>query len=317
MSSTDACVTTSSTFQQALQHAHALGLARLDAQWLLLHALQKPVSSRAWLLAHDSDAMTAPQSLTYHALIQRRAAGEPLAYLVGNKEFFGLDLKVDARVLVPRPDTETLVHWALEVLEVLKVPAASGNATNSSALDVLDLGTGSGAIALAIAHTLRARGQAARVLAVDASVQALEVAADNASRLGLAVGVLRSDWFAQVSSRFHLIASNPPYIAAADPHLAALHHEPLHALTSGIDGLDDIRTIISQAPIYLLQGGWLLLEHGYNQSGAVCQLLLQAGFVRIESRLDLAGISRCSGGQWPGLPVEKNSEIIVLSDAAV
>ena len=310
----DARVTTSTTLQHALQHAHALGLARLDTQWLLLHVLEKPISDRAWLLAHDSDAMTAPQSLAYHALLQRRAAGEPLAYLVGNKEFFGLDLTVDARVLVPRPDTETLVHWALEVLEV---PAASGNATNSSALEVLDLGTGSGAIALAIAHTLCARGQAARVLAVDASVQALEVAADNASRLGLAVGVLHSDWFAQLSSRFHLIASNPPYIAAADPHLAALHHEPLHALTSGIDGLDDIRTIISQAPIYLLQGGWLLLEHGYDQSGAVCQLLLQAGFVRIESRLDLAGISRCSGGQWSGLPVEKNSEIIALSDAAV
>ena len=122
-------MTTSTTLEQALQHAHALGLARLDAQWLLLHALQKPVSDRAWLLAHDSDAMTAPQSLAYHALLERRAAGEPLAYLVGNKEFFGLDLTVDARVLVPRPDTETLVHWALEHLQA---PELAGNGLATS-----------------------------------------------------------------------------------------------------------------------------------------------------------------------------------------
>ena len=303
-------MTTSTTLEHALQHAHALGLARLDAQWLLLHALQKPVSSRAWLLAHDSDTMTAPQSLVYHALIQRRAAGEPLAYLVGNKEFFGLDLKVDARVLVPRPDTETLVHWALEVLEV---PAASGNATNRSAFDVLDLGTGSGAIALAIAHTLRARGQAARVLAVDASVQALDVAADNARQLGLSVDFLHSDWLNNVTGQFHLIVSNPPYIAAADPHLPALRHEPLRALVSGADGLDDIRAIIGQAPGHLKAGGWLLLEHGYDQANAVCNMLEQAGFATIGSRPDLAGIARCSGGQWPGLSALPNSEIIAAN----
>ena len=310
MSSTDACVTTSSTFQQALQHAHALGLARLDAQWLLLHALQKPVSSRAWLLAHDSDAMTAPQSLAYHALLQRRAAGEPLAYLVGKKEFFGLDLTVDARVLVPRPDTETLVHWALEVLEILEVPTASDNATNSSAFDVLDLGTGSGAIALAIAHTLRARGQAARILAVDASVQALDVAADNTRQLGLSVDFLHSDWLNNVTGQFHLIVSNPPYIAAADPHLPALRHEPLRALVSGADGFDDIRAIIGQAPGHLKAGGWLLLEHGYDQANAVCNLLKQAGFLGVGSRPDLAGIARCSGGQWPTSCKPANREII-------
>ena len=306
-------MTTSTTLEHALQHAHALGLARLDAQWLLLHALQKPVSDRAWLLAHDGDAMTAPQSLAYCALLQRRAAGEPLAYLVGNKEFFGLDLTVDPRVLVPRPDTETLVHWALEVLEVLEVPAASGNATNRSAFDVLDLGTGSGAIALAIAHMLHARGQAARVLAVDASVQALDVAADNARQLGLSVDFLHSDWLNNVTGQFHLIVSNPPYIAAADPHLPALRHEPLRALVSGADGLDDIRAIIGQAPGHLKAGGWLLLEHGYDQANAVCNMLEQAGFATIGSRPDLAGIARCSGGQWPGLSALPNSEIIAAN----
>ena len=310
MSSVDAGVTTSTTLEHALQHAHALGLARLDAQWLLLHALQKPVSSRAWLLAHDSDAMTAPQSLAYHALLERRAAGEPLAYLVGHKEFFGLDLAVDARVLVPRPDTETLVHWALEVLEVL---AASGNAANRSTLDVLDLGTGSGAIALAIAHTLRARGQAARVLAVDASTQALQVAANNARQLGLSVDFLHSDWLNKVTGQFHLIVSNPPYIAAADPHLAALHHEPLRALVSGADGLDDIRAIIGQASGHLQADGWLLLEHGYDQANAVCDMLEQAGFTKIGSRPDLAGIARCSGGQWPAFSQLANSDIIATN----
>ena len=310
MSSVDAGVTTSTTLEHALQHAHALGLARLDAQWLLLHALQKPVSSRAWLLAHDSDAMTAPQSLAYHALLERRAAGEPLAYLVGHKEFFGLDLAVDARVLVPRPDTETLVHWALEVLEVL---AASGNAANRSTLDVLDLGTGSGAIALAIAHTLRARGQAARVLAVDASTQALQVAANNARQLGLSVDFLHSDWLNKVTGQFHLIVSNPPYIAAADPHLAALHHEPLRALVSGADGLDDIRAIISRASGHLQADGWLLLEHGYDQANAVCDMLEQAGFTKIGSRPDLAGIARCSGGQWPAFSQLANSDIIATN----
>ena len=304
MSSIDASVTTSTTVQQALQHAHALGLARLDAQWLLLHALQKPVSSRAWLLTHDSDAMTAPQSLAYHALLERRIAGEPLAYLVGYKEFFGLNLTVDARVLVPRPDTETLVHWALQVL------AVPGNLTNSGAMDVLDLGTGSGAVALAIAYTLRTRSQAVRVLAVDASVQALDVAADNARQLGLPVNFLHSDWLNNVTGQFHLIVSNPPYIAAADPHLAALGHEPLRALVSGADGLDDICTIIGQAPGHLKADGWLLLEHGYDQADAVCNLLEQAGFVGVGSRLDLAGIARCSGGQWPACCKLANREII-------
>ena len=306
----DARVTTSTTLQQALQHAHALGLPRLDAQWLLLHALQKPASSRAWLLAHDGDAMAAPQSLAYRALLERRAAGEPLAYLVGHKEFFGLDLTVDPRVLVPRPDTETLVHWALEVLEM---PAASGNAANRSTRDVLDLGTGSGAIALAIVHTLRARGQTARVLAVDASLQALQVAADNARQLGLSVDFLHSDWLSNVTGQFHLIVSNPPYIAAADPHLPALCHEPLRALVSGADGLDDIRAIIGQASGHLQADGWLLLEHGYDQANAVCNMLEQAGFTKIGSRPDLAGIARCSGGQWPAFSPLANSDIIATN----
>jgi release factor glutamine methyltransferase len=221
----------------------------------------------------------------------RRAAGEPLAYIVGSKEFFGLTLQVDARVLVPRPDTETLVDWALECLKAPGMPAAPA---------VLDLGTGSGAIALAIAHSLQVADRQARVVAVDASADALDVARDNASRLGLKLEFVESHWLEEVSGYFLLIVSNPPYIASADPHLEALAYEPLAALAAGEDGLDDIRAIARQAPDSLLPGGWLLLEHGYDQAEAVCALLAREGFVQVESRLDLAGIARCSGGQWPG-----------------
>jgi release factor glutamine methyltransferase len=285
------------TCAQALATAHTAGLERLDAQLLLLHALGKPTDARAWLLAHDTDALTPETARQFDAFSQRRAAGEPLAYIVGSKEFFGLDLQVDSRVLVPRPDTETLVQWALDLLlpttippqpEVLEVP------------EVLDLGTGSGAVALAIAHSLQAAGQPSRMLAVDASTDALAVACGNAARLGLNVQFLESHWLQQVSGRFDLIASNPPYIASADPHLTALVHEPLAALTAGSDGLDDIRQIIAQAPSHLQAGGWLLLEHGYDQAGRVRELLERQGFGQIQSRQDLAGIERCSGGQWPG-----------------
>ena len=165
---------------------------------------------------------------------------------------------------------------------------------------MLDLGTGSGAIALAIAHNLKAMGREAAVTGVDASIAALDVARENAQRLGLAVQFVGSNWLAQVSGHFHLIASNPPYIASADPHLAALTCEPLHALAAGKDGLDDIRQIIKQAPGSLTTGGWLLLEHGYDQAGQVRELLIQRGFAQVQSRLDLAGIERCSGGQWLG-----------------
>ena len=274
------------TCTQALAAAQTLGLERLDSQLLLLHALDKPASARAWLLAHDTDELTPKVADAFRALCLRRASGEPLAYIVGSKEFFGLALQVDGRVLVPRPDTETLVDWSLERLQL------------PGLLQVLDLGTGSGAIALAIAHSLQSAGRPAQITAVDSSTDALDVARDNAARLGLTVNFIESAWLAQMTGRFHLIASNPPYIASADPHLAALAHEPLQALTAGADGLDDIRQIIEQAPSHLLPGGWLLLEHGYDQADRVRGLLLQRGFSQVQSRLDLAGIERCSGGQW-------------------
>jgi release factor glutamine methyltransferase len=281
------------TFLQALADAHRLGLDRLDAQLLLLHALGKtgdPSAGRAWLLTHDTDELSEGVAREFQVLSQRRAAGEPLAYIVGIKEFFGLALQVDARVLVPRPDTETLVQW---VLDLLQQPGMA------PAPRILDLGTGSGAIALAIAHELQRDGRQACVVAVDASADALDVARANAERLRLPVQFLQSHWLQQVSGNFHLIASNPPYIASADLHLAALRHEPLQALTAGADGLLDIRQIIEQAPKHLEPGGWLLLEHGYDQAASVRALLAQRGFRQVQGRRDLAGIERCSGGQWP------------------
>jgi release factor glutamine methyltransferase len=290
---------TPTTCDQALAAARALGLDRLDAQLLLLHALEKPADARAWLLAHDTDPLPEAAARQFDALSQRRAAGEPLAYIVGSKEFFGLDLQVDSRVLVPRPDTETLVQWALELLLATAIAPQPAALETSATLEVLDLGTGSGAVALAIAHSLQAAGRPARLLAVDASTDALAVARANAERLGLKnVQFLESSWLEQVSGRFVLIASNPPYIASADPHLAALTHEPLQALTAGADGLDDIRQIIAQAPTHLQPGGWLLLEHGYDQAGRVRELLASQGFGQVQSRQDLADIERCSGGQW-------------------
>ncbi|MFC5521214.1 peptide chain release factor N(5)-glutamine methyltransferase [Polaromonas jejuensis] len=279
------------TCAQALAAAQTLGLERLDAQLLLLHALGRPGHARAWLLAHDTDALTEDIAQRFRALCLRRAGGEPLAYIVGNKEFFGLELQVDARVLVPRPDTETLVQWALDLLQTPGLPPAP---------QVIDLGTGSGAIALAIAHSTASGAAPARVVAVDASPDALAVARANAQRLGLDLHFVQSRWLREVSGNFHVIVSNPPYIASADPHLAALAHEPLEALAAGSDGLDDIRQIVAQAPGHLHPGGWLLLEHGYDQAVAVRELLTQHGFAQVQSRQDLAGIERCSGGQWPG-----------------
>jgi len=276
------------TITQALLSAQSQGLDRLDAQLLILRALARPAHDRAWLLAHDGDAMTPAAMATFEASVQRRVKGEPVAYILGHKAFFGLDLRVDARVLVPRPDTETLVEWALDVLAAMPAPD----------LSVLDLGTGSGAIALALKHTR----PALRVHATDYSQAALQVAQDNAQRLNLDVRFSQGSWLAALSDdgqRFHVIASNPPYIASHDTHLAALTHEPLQALASGVDGLDDIRAIIARAPDHLYPGGWLLLEHGYDQAAAVRQLLTAAGFEAVHSRQDLSGIERCSGGRKP------------------
>jgi release factor glutamine methyltransferase len=274
--------TTPYTVAQALAAAVALGIDRLDAQLLLLHALGRAPHDRAWLLAHDTDAMSDAAWSMLSERLSRRRKGEPVAYLLGEKEFHGLSLQVDARVLVPRPDTETLVDWAVECLEGRDAPR------------VLDLGTGSGAIALALQH---ARPDA-QVDAVDASADALAVAQANAERLGLPVRFSQAHWLKGAADDYAVIASNPPYIAIDDPHLPALRHEPPAALVAGADGLDDIRQIVQNAPSHLAEDGWLLLEHGHDQAAAVRQLLETRGFAEVQSRDDLAGIARCSGGIW-------------------
>lgn len=276
------------TLAQALARAAALGLARLDAQLLLLHASGRRQGERAWLLAHDQDALSDPQAQAYEALCARRLRGEPLAYLVGEKEFFGLMLAVDDRVLVPRPDTETLVEWALQVLAGREAPA------------VIDLGTGSGAIALALKH----QRADARIEAVDRSDAALAVARANGERLDLVVTWRSGHWLAGAGHSYDLVVSNPPYIRADDPHLRALTHEPLVALAAGDDGLQDLRAIVATAPAHLAPGGWLLLEHGWDQAAPVRALLAAAGFDQVGSRQDLAGIDRCSGGRWGGGPAD-------------
>ena len=275
------------SIRQSLKIAQTLGLDRLDAQLLLLFAFGKPADARAWLLAHDDDALPAQVAALFRSFSLRRLAGEPLAYIVGYKEFFGLPFAVDARVLVPRPDTETLVQWALDA------------ASNMDAPEILDLGTGSGAVGIAVAHSLKAR-----VTATDFSEAALAVASQNARQLSVDVQFIQSNWFDKVSGHYHVIVSNPPYIASNDPHLSALAHEPLNALIAGPDGLDDIRRIVEQAPQYLQPGGWLLLEHGYDQASAVFELLAQRGLKQAQSRSDLAGIARCSGGQWDNRQID-------------
>ena len=269
------------TFEQALQSAIAQGIVRLEAQLLLLQALGRTAKERAWLVAHDDETLSITAQQVWQDALRRRLAGEPLPYITGWATFYGLDLRVDARVLCPRADTETLVDWALAILP----PAARA----------IDLGTGSGAIALALKHQRPDVYLAAR----DISADALAVAQANAQHLDLELAFSQGVWLEGLSEAFDAIVSNPPYIADADPHLAALAHEPLQALTSGADGLDDLRAIIAQAPACLKPGGWLLLEHGYDQASAVRQFLQAKGFVEVQSRKDLAGIERCSGGRWP------------------
>lgn len=252
---------------------------------LLLHTLERPLHERAWLIAHDSDTLPSGAALQFDTLVRRRLAGEPVAYLTGRKPFYGLDLAIDARVLDPRDDTETLVDWAL---------ALSPTEPRPTPWRFLDLGTGSGAIALA----LSSHRPDAEVTAIDRSEDALAVATSNSERLGLPIRLLAGDWFAPVKGeRFDVIVSNPPYIAESDPHLPALAHEPLSALVSGPDGLADIRRLIMEAPGHLAPGGWLLLEHGWDQAESVRSLLSAAGFDEAQSRRDLARIERCSGGR--------------------
>ncbi len=266
---------------QALLEARGLGVDRLDTLMLLADTL---ACSRTWLLAHDDAALSAEQSARLRARLARRAAGEPLAYLLGEKEFHGLVLQVDANVLVPRPDTEVLVDWALELL---------AGAPDRS---VVDLGTGSGAIALAVKQAQ----PTATVLATDLSAAALGVARANANRLALDVEFIEGSWWQAVPRRrFHLVLSNPPYIAGGDEHLAALSHEPTLALTPGGDGLDALSCIVAGAAAHLEPGGWLLLEHGFDQGDAVQALLHEHGFGAIQTRRDLAGRPRCTGAHQP------------------
>ena len=257
--------------------------ARFEVQLLMAHALQ---ANRAWLLAHDDEPLAAEPARNYRVYLERRLGGEPMAYIFGEKEFYGLLLAVNADVLIPRPETELLVDLALECTQP------------DEPLQALDLGTGSGAIALALANA-RPR---VLCLAVDASAAALRVAQANAARLQLSnVRFLESNWWQHVpvGSKFNVIVSNPPYIAANDRHLQAgdLRFEPLHALAAGATGLDDLQTIVRGAPAYLAQGGCLLLEHGYEQGAAVRQLLVAAGFSGVQTYRDLAGRERVSTGK--------------------
>ena len=265
-----------------------MGVDRLDAQLVISHRLHR---TRAWILAHDDDVLDDAAAADCLRDLRSRADGVPLAYLVGEKEFHGLVLEVTPETLVPRPDTETLVHWALEALD--------GPLAERAHPAVLDLGTGSGAIAIAVA----ASRPASVVTATDASAEALAVAIRNAQRCGTSIECLRGDWFEVVRGRrFDLVVSNPPYIDAADPHLAALRYEPLAALTPGPDGLSALRTIVAAAPAHLRPGGMLLLEHGFDQASSVASLLHSAGFADVQSRRDLAGQPRCTGGRWPPPP---------------
>jgi release factor glutamine methyltransferase len=265
----------------ALELARRAGVARLDAQLLLAHHLQRP---RAWLLAHDDAEFGAAAAAAFSADLERRAAGVPLAYLTGEREFHGLPLRVTPAALVPRPETELLVDWALELLAQGSTP-------------VVDLGTGSGAIALAVKwHCPRAA-----VTATDASTAALALAADNAQRLGLEVEFVAGDWWQPLAGRrFGLALANPPYVASDDPHLAALAHEPRSALTPDGDALAALRRIADGAPAHLKPGGWLLLEHGHEQGAALQSLLTARGFETVTTRPDLAGLPRCTGARWPG-----------------
>lgn len=257
----------------------ALPLDALENRILLCHALGLP---RVALITQSERVLTDEETAFLNALLQRRLDGEPIAYIVGEREFFGLPFKVTPAVLIPRPDTELIVELALERVE--------------QGQRLLDMGTGSGAIAVAISYSR----PDIDVTALDVSEDALEIAATNAATNGARVRFLRSDWYAALADeRFHLIVSNPPYIVAGDRHLSEgdLRFEPVDALTDHADGLSDIRTIVDGAGPHLENTGWLLLEHGYDQAAAVRALLTARGFTEVQSWRDLAGIERVSGGR--------------------
>ncbi|NEN75271.1 peptide chain release factor N(5)-glutamine methyltransferase [Pelistega sp. NLN82] len=256
------------------------GLPLLEAKMLVEKVLGV---TRAWMITHDTDRIADKDWALLQILVQRRLQGEPMAYIVGKREFMGLDFSVNPSVLIPRPDTEILVETALAFLE--KYPTAS----------VLDMGTGSGAIALSIAYHC----PTASVVASDVSEAALSVAKQNALQLNQSVQFIQSDWFSQIPKQsFHLIVSNPPYIHPDDIHLSQgdLRFEPLSALTDFSDGLSCYRTIIQQAPLYLKENGALYVEHGWDQAESIRKILYEAGFSNISSIKDLSGIERVSGG---------------------
>jgi release factor glutamine methyltransferase len=259
---------------------------RLDAEVLLCELLS---CNRAGLVVRAEDTLSAEMALRYAGLLERRRLGEPVAYLTGHREFWSLDLAVSPAVLIPRPDTELLVEWALQRLREVKNPL------------IADLGTGSGAIALALAS----QRPDARVIATDQSEDALAQARFNARKLDLERVELRAgDWLAPLAGeRFDLIASNPPYIAADDPHLAALRYEPRRALTAGPDGLSELRRIAADARAHLQPGAALLMEHGAEQGRAVRELLLGLGYTQVETRRDLGGLERATlGVHEPAVP---------------
>lgn len=262
---------------QALRQAQAQGASRLDAQLLLCHQVRQ---TRTWLLAHDEHELEVAQAQAFEWALSQRQAGVPLAYLVGEREFHGLVLQVTPDVLVPRPETELLVDWALEIL--IGRPAR-----------VVDLGTGSGAVALAVKH----RCPSVQMTGTDASTVSLRVAAANGARLALPVDWVAGDWWQALPGRvFDLALSNPPYVRGDDPHLAALAHEPRAALTPEGDGLGALQRIVAGAGDHLAPGAWLLLEHGHDQEVDVRRLLSEAGFTQLTTRHDLAGLPRCTGG---------------------
>lgn len=269
------------TVVHALREA-ATRIDRVDAEALLLHVLGQP---RGWLFTHGGDALTPDQSSRFDELIARREAGEPVAYLTGSRGFWTLDLEVTPDTLIPRPETELLVELALA-----RIP-------HGAASRIADLGTGSGAIGLAIASERPSAG----VVATDASEAALAVAGRNAQRNDIGnIEFRHGSWYAPLAGeRFDLIASNPPYIEEGDPHLVEgdLRFEPMTALASGEDGLDDLRCIVSAAPSHLVEGGWLLVEHGWNQGDAVRALFIDAGLVDVETASDLERRDRVTLGR--------------------
>lgn len=271
----------SMTITQALHTAQS-HIAPVDARLLLQHVLGK---SHAQLLTHPEQVLTPVEEKSFLDLTERRARGEPVAYLVGEREFYSLNFKVSPAVLIPRPETELLVDLALA-----RIPA-------DRPCKVLDLGTGSGAVGISIAK----QRPLVRVTAVDAADDAVAMANVNAQQLGTAnVSVRAGDWFNGLAGeKFDLIVSNPPYVADGDPHLAQgdLRFEPQSALMAGVDGLDCLRVIIAAATTHLPAGGWLLLEHGYDQAQACRELLTAAGFGEVFSNPDLAGVLRVSGGR--------------------